>query len=261
MIDDYGGQRANMEHESMAGTLRAQAEVIWPRERAFLEEDAKKAARVVDLCCGTGQITRRVREEFRPGFVVGVDLFQGHLREGPRPAVRGDGYRLPFADGTFDLALVRHVLQAIDRPVDLLREAHRVLRPGGRVHVLAEDYAGLFFDLDRDYATMDSFRELAPLFRAKGTDLYEGRRCFRHLREAGFREVRVEPLLVDNQTSDRRTFADIFRYWRDGYVETLASLAGRPAAEMTRRFDAMIEASLDPARHTSWLLFVLSGRR
>jgi SAM-dependent methyltransferase len=257
---DYGGQRSNMEHESMVGTLRAQAEVLWPREREFLRRDASERASVIDICCGTGEILRRYAREFRPRFITGVDLFRGHLARAGGPVVQGDAYRLPFRDGSFDLALARHVMQAVERPVDFLREARRVLRPGGRIHVLAEDYSALFFDLDRDYAAMDHFREAAPAFRERGTDLYQGRRCFRHLHEAGFGEVRVEPLLVDNQTSDRRVFADIFRCWRDGYEETLARVTGRPLAEIRRRFDAMIEASLDPTRYTSWMLFVLSAR-
>ena len=33
MKGDYGGQRANMEHESMERTLECQAAVVWPQER------------------------------------------------------------------------------------------------------------------------------------------------------------------------------------------------------------------------------------
>lgn len=259
MTGDYGGQRANMEDDSMVGTLAAQAAVLWPKERDLLRRRfGTSLGRVLDCCCGTGEALKRIRADFRPRFATGVDLFRGHLRSAGGPVVQGDALALPFGDGAFDLVLVRHVLQAIPDPVALMREARRVLRKGGRIHVIAEDYAGLFFDVD-DHDVIDHFHEVARPFRAKGTDLFEGRRAFRHLREAGFREVVVEPLLVDNQTSDRRVFADIFRHWRDGYAPTLAVLTGRPLAEIVRRFDAMIDASLDPGRHTSWLLFALSA--
>ena len=89
----------------------------------------------------------RFRAEFAPDLAVGVDLFRGHLRRATPPVVQGDGRRTPFREGTFDLVLVRHVLQAVPDPVAILREARRVLRPGGRIHLLVEDYSALLFDI------------------------------------------------------------------------------------------------------------------
>ncbi|MGH7163793.1 MAG: class I SAM-dependent methyltransferase, partial [Planctomycetota bacterium] len=216
--------------------------------------------RVLDVACGTGEILRRLRAELPPAFLCGIDIFQGHLLRASRPVVKGDAFELPFREGSFDLVLVRHVLQAVAHPVALLKQAHRVLRDGGRIHLLVEDYAALFFDVEDD-TVAEFFRDVTPRFRRKGTDLYQGRRAFRHLLEAGFRDVAVDPVLVDNQTSDRETFASIFRYWRDGYAATIAELLGVPEAEVRRRFDGMIGACLDPGRHASWLLFAIGARR
>jgi len=159
---DYGGQRHNMEDDTMVDTLRAQASIIWPLERALLKRHVTGAiGRVLDIACGTGEILRRVKRDFRPSFVTGVDLFHGHLQRAPKPVAKGDGYRLPFGSDLFDLALARHVTQALEDPVRFLREALRVLRPGGRIHTVAEDYAGLFFDTE-DYATARRFVRAAP---------------------------------------------------------------------------------------------------
>lgn len=261
MREDYGGQRRNMEDASMVGTLRSQAAVVWPKERGILRRAlAGPPRRVLDLACGTGEVLRRFREEFGPGLAVGVDLFRGHLRLAEPPVVQGDARRTPFPEGTFDLVLVRHVLQAVPDPVAILREARRVLRPGGRVHLLVEDYAAILFDLE-DHAAELHFAEVTPRFRARGTDLHQGRRAFRHLREAGFGGIAVEPLLVDTETADRGAFADVFRFWRDGYAATLAGLIGAPEAEVRRRFDLMIDAIRDPLRYSAWLLLVLSAEK
>jgi ubiquinone/menaquinone biosynthesis C-methylase UbiE len=257
---DYGGQRANMEDESMRGTLAAQANVIWPQEREILKRrHGARLGKVLDLACGTGEILRRVREEFKPRLSVGLDLFRGHLLLSRRPVVQGDGYHVPFRDGAFDLVLVRHVLQALPDPVGVLREVRRLLAPGGRAHLLVEDYAAILFDTD-DYATANHFPEVAPLFRARGTDLYQGRRIVRHLREAGFTRIAVEPLLVDNLTADREELAKVFHYWCEGYAAILADVTGRPESEMRRRFATMIENVRDPDRYAAWLLLAVDAR-
>ena len=255
---DYGGQRRNMEDDSMVGTLRYQAELIWPLEREILVRE--KTTRVLDIGCGTGEILRRVKSELAPSLAVGIDLFRGHLRHAEPPVVHGDAFHLPFADATFDLVCVRHVLQAIPDPVGLLREARRVLVSGGRLHLLVEDYQAIFFDVD-DYETEEHFREVTKPFRGKGTDLYQGRRAFRHLRAAGFTELAMDPILVDTHTGNRDAFAGVFRHWRAGYAKTLAALVGKTEAEMQRRFDLMIEAIRDPERYTAWLLFCWTARR
>jgi len=255
---DYGGQRRSMEDESMVGTLRHQAEIIWPLEREILLREPMR--RVLDVGCGTGEILRRVSAEFAPEFAVGVDLFRGHLAHADPPVVQGDAFRLPFRDGSFDLVLVRHLLHAIPDPVALLREARRVLAPGGRLHLLVEDYQAIFFDLD-DFEVVHHFCEVTEPFSRKGTDLYQGRRALRHLRSAGFTDTSVDPVLVDNQRCDREAFASVFRYWKEGYAATLAALLGRTEDAMRHRFDKMIEAILDPDRYTAWLLFCWTARR
>ncbi|MFI5403855.1 MAG: class I SAM-dependent methyltransferase, partial [Planctomycetota bacterium] len=218
-----------------------------------------RLGRVLDLACGTGEILRRVREEFKPLLATGLDLFRGHLLLSRRPVVQGDAYRAPFKDGAFDLVLVRHVLQALPDPVGLLREARRLLAPSGRLHLLVEDYAAILFDVE-DYETADHFREVAPRFRERGTDLYQGRRIVRHLREAGFSRIAVEPLLVDNLTADREELAKVFHYWCEGYAAILAEVTGRDEAEIRRRFAAMIENVRDPDRYAAWLLFAVDAR-
>jgi ArsR family transcriptional regulator len=52
---------------------------------------------------------------------------------------KGDMYRLPLAAGSIDLAIVHMVLHYSDDPLAVIREAARVLRPGGRL--LLVDFA------------------------------------------------------------------------------------------------------------------------
>src|SRR4029077_9791412 len=56
----------------------------------------------------------------------------------------GDAMAMPFGDATFDFVLCRHLLQAVPDAARVLAEIRRVLRPGGRVHLIAEDYGMLW---------------------------------------------------------------------------------------------------------------------
>lgn len=87
-------------------------------------------AEALDLGSGVGTISALLAR--RGAAVTGIDASEGMLRESRGLArVRGDVYRLPFGDGTFDAALCTFVLHHLARPGRLVAEAVRVLRPGG----------------------------------------------------------------------------------------------------------------------------------
>lgn len=94
--------------------------------------------RIVELGIGTGTIAAGLRDH---GFdVVGADLSEAMLRKGldrigPRVAI-ADVDDLPIPDDSVDTALFVWVLQLVDDPVASLREAARIVRPGGRVVAL-----------------------------------------------------------------------------------------------------------------------------
>lgn len=107
-------------------------------------------ATVVDLGCGGGLLTLPLAE--RGARVVGVDLSPGSLaagrdearRRGARTAfVRGDLLRTPLAAGRAELALLSDVIEHVSDPGAALREAARLLAPGGALFVNTFD-AGFF---------------------------------------------------------------------------------------------------------------------
>ncbi len=99
---------------------------------------------VADLGCGEGYLTLESARWAR--HVTAIDRSREVLDRGKELAARrklanitwkrGDLERLPLADRSVDLALLSQALHHADDPARTLTEAHRILRPGGRVLVL-----------------------------------------------------------------------------------------------------------------------------
>ena len=107
--------------------------------RITVEQVVRPGDRVLDACCGTGDLALEARRH--GGIVTGLDFSEQMLARARRkePAIewiRGDVLALPFADGAFDAATVGFGIRNVDDLDGGLRELRRVLRPGGRLGIL-----------------------------------------------------------------------------------------------------------------------------
>jgi ubiquinone/menaquinone biosynthesis C-methylase UbiE len=100
---------------------------------------------VLDVACGPGNFTAAYADRVSPGgLVVGLDysvpMLERARRDHPHPAaayVRGDAQRLPLPDASVDAVACHAALHLIPDPDAALTEMARVLRPGGRIGLLA----------------------------------------------------------------------------------------------------------------------------
>ncbi len=278
-------QAEQMAHESMLRTLAHQIAAIWPQEKRLFSRYALPAeARILDVGCGSGEASMRLCEIF-PGAecVQGVDVLpevveaacanaraSGHWqpdgawgRGGPTLVfAQGDGFALSAPDEYFDLVVCRHVTQAVPEPQRLLAEALRVLKPGGWLHVLSEDYGMLHFPL-RDGRDPDRlWREaVIPFTRATGTDARIGRQTLSYLRALGMTQLSVQYLTIDTETAPREALVGIFTAWRDGYTDVLAQHSGLSTEDIRGLFAAVIETIEDPAGYGVWHVPVIAGQK
>lgn len=250
-----------MADESMVRNLAAQAEAIWPQEEPIFERHPPGNGTVLDAGCGTGEITYRLATKFERASFVGLDLEEQHLK---RAAARcapfgsrvrfqaGDALALPFPDNSFDLVVCRHVLQAVSDPRRALEEMLRVLRPGGRAHLLSEDYGMLWC-----YPTeleADVFWQRFPwqFEAAVGGDLHIGRKTFTHLHDLGMKDIAVDYIVLDTVRVPREIFARIWEAWRDGYADAMVEHGLAPREEIERRWREMIDCVRDPRGYALW---------
>ena len=117
------------------------------RRRLAKTSDAPK---ILDVACGTGDVSFRLRELFDGSSVTGIDLSSGMLAKAraklasPRYAhfagsmdfLEADCLALPFADASFDIITVAYGVRNFEHLDHGYAQMLRVLRPGGTICVL-----------------------------------------------------------------------------------------------------------------------------
>lgn len=155
--------------------------------------------RILDVCCGTGDIAIALAKEGRQ--VWGVDFSPAMLRQAEEKGTgiknlrwqQGDAMALPFADGTFAAACISFGLRNTTDYDRVLREMARVVRPGGWVGCL------------------DSFVPQPPLVRP----FYELYFHFVMPLLGGGRQYRQEYLWLWQSTREFLTGEQLSRLFRD----------------------------------------------
>ena len=152
--------------------------------------------RLLEIGCGVGAVLAVLGQEF-PGISLhGVDIepaqlefARGHLqRAGVEAAlVRADARALPFDDASFDHVWTMWFLEHVSDAVGVLREARRVLVPGGALTAIEVDYATT--RAEPSSAPLEAlFGALVQGMAAAGWS-DAGTRLPQWLREAGFEAI------------------------------------------------------------------------
>lgn len=271
MTSDRNPQARQMADESMARNLALQAQAIWPQEQALFDRYGLSGSlRVLDLGCGTGEITRRLAQRYPQAEIVGVDILDGTLAIARRDSAKlgdyvryesGDAFALVYPEAHFDLVVCRHMSQAVPDFARVLDEIGRVLKRGGWLHLLSEDYGML--RMPRGARDPDRFwvDTVLPYLESIGCDGRIGRHTPPLLEQRAYTGIAVDYIVVDTLRVSRKTFAGILRAWRDGYVEPLAEASARDPADVRADFDAMITDIETPSRYAVWQVPVVSARR
>jgi demethylmenaquinone methyltransferase/2-methoxy-6-polyprenyl-1,4-benzoquinol methylase len=108
--------------------------------KATVRATVQTGDRVLDACCGTGDLAVAARAA-GAGHVVGVDFSERMLERARRKApelewVQADVLALPLDDASFDSVVVGFGVRNVEDLEAGLRELRRVLRPSGRLGIL-----------------------------------------------------------------------------------------------------------------------------
>jgi demethylmenaquinone methyltransferase/2-methoxy-6-polyprenyl-1,4-benzoquinol methylase len=113
----------------------------WRRKTVRLAQ-VKPGERVLDVACGTGELTRAFRSMTDASRVVGLDYTREMLDIAERKDLKsieyihGDAMALPFEDASFDVLSIAFGIRNVQEPARAIGEFRRVLAPGGRLVIL-----------------------------------------------------------------------------------------------------------------------------
>ena len=206
-------------------------------------------ARWIDVGCGNGAFTELIVERCAPASVQGVDPSEGQLTFArTRPGVRiaqfrqGDAMALPFADNSFDAAVMALVIFFVPDPAKGVAEMARVVRPGGTVSAYAWDMLGGGFPLQ---PILRGLRDLgvAPA-RPPSVEASRIDALAKLWTDAGLEAVATREITVE------RTFADFDELWASCMMApslgpTVAKMAPADAALLKSRVRAALPADAD----------------
>ena len=179
-----------------------------------------RGATVLEVGSGSGVVSRDLARMVGPrGRVVAVDPSRAFVRAARRLARLhglggridfrvGDGGRLPFRNGRFDVTLAVTVLLHVDAPEAIVAEMARVTRPGGTVGVQDQDFGTLALAHPDRRLTA---RILDGVAERIYPEPFSGRRLPGLLRAAGLRHVRLRTDVYQDTTLEPYTQAFLER--------------------------------------------------
>ena len=151
-------------------------DAYWSYRDAFFPLLPAPGRRTLEVGCGEGRVARDLTA--RGHRVVGLDASPALLRHAAAADagghyVRADASALPFRDAAFDLVVAYNSLMDVDDMPGSVREAGRVLEPGGHLgfcvtHPFME--AGRFASREADAAFVVSGSYLGPRRPFEGTE-------------------------------------------------------------------------------------------
>ena len=144
----HWGRRAAGFDADFGHSIRTTAErAAWDRILDLVVGGGRGSLDALDVGCGTGFLSLELAG--RGHRVTGIDFAPQMLAEARKKAAaqgvavrfeEGDAEQLPFAEGSFDLVMTRHVLWTLPHPEQAIDEWIRVLRPGGRLAAMDSQF-------------------------------------------------------------------------------------------------------------------------
>ena len=241
---------------------------IWSRSAGEIFLDWLSPAqglRWIDVGCGNGAFTELLVERCSPVQVKGIDPSEAQLafartRLASRLAEfhQGDAMALPFADSSFDAAVMALVLVFVPDPAKGVSEMVRVVVPGGAVVTYMWDMLGGGFPLDPIYNEIQAMGIVATRPPRMDASRMEALRDL--WTSAGLEDLQTREITV------QRTFADFDDFWITSLKSpalrpTVAAMKAEDVETLISRVRARLRADADGSITCTARAHAIRGRR
>ncbi|WP_053366960.1 demethylmenaquinone methyltransferase [Bacillus sp. FJAT-27245] len=128
-------------YDKMNSVISFKQHIAW-RKDTMKRMNVRPGSKALDLCCGTADWTIALADAVgKGGEVIGLDFSKNMLKVGQQKIkalnlanatlIHGNAMELPFPDNTFDYVTIGFGLRNVPDYMQVLKEMHRVVKPGG----------------------------------------------------------------------------------------------------------------------------------
>ncbi len=189
--------------EAEINRLKAQVDLFWQSEwKHYQEFGLDQAGSIVELGSGPGFLVEKLLVHIPGAEVTAVEIdpllveYAGNYLAKQKldrwQVIEGSITDTGLEDDSFDFAIARLVLEHLPDPLEAVREIYRIVKPGGKVIVIDNDFEMHIMT----YPPVSGLRELYDAYckarAAEGGNPKIGRELPRILKEGGFTDVEFE---------------------------------------------------------------------
>lgn len=249
--------------------LNAQVDLFWTLEYAlFKRYGLRDGMDVLDCGCGPGRLIELLKGQMPELKCTGLEMDPLLVEAAARMLIarglsgcriiQGTAEKPGMTKPVFDFIILRLVLEHVPDPVLALRSLSRLLKPGGRLVVIANDF-------EYHLRTWPPVPELDSLYEAycasrrkDGGDPCIGRRLPKLVEQAGMRISGFEIEVAHNAILGDKPFLKAEGAGIPAQLVRTGFLSENILEEMTRSWRAMLS---DPDHSITRPLFVVVGER
>lgn len=183
--------------------------------RDIVSRMPEKAESILELACGTGQVTRFIKERYPGAEIIGTDLFQEMIEEAKRATGESriewkamDAQDISFGDNIFDAVICQFGVMFFPDKLNAFKGILRVLKPGG-VFIFSTWTAienQHIAEIARD-TIYSFFKENTPTFFSVPFSANDPTELEKLMIDAGFKDVSVKEVKLEGFTESAENAA------------------------------------------------------